>query len=388
MKNKSLLMIPGPIEFGDEVLAQMSKPTGSHVSTEFIDTFGQAIERTRRVFCCPQGQPFIIAGSGTLAMDLAAANLIEPGDNVLVINTGYFGDRFSSILERYGANVTQLRAEIGHRPEIAEVETALKSNHYKLMTVTHVDTSTGVLNDVKALSALGNKYQTLVVVDGVCSVAGEELQMQEWGVDIAFTASQKAVSVPPGLALLVAGPKAIEVFQSRKSPVSNYYADWQNWLPIMKAYENRQAAYFGTPAVNLIRALNTSLGQILEEGLENRFIRHKRISAACKSALSVLGLIEVPANPKVSANTMSTPYYPENISGAEFLKYVAEEGVVLAGGLHPQIKTRYFRIGHMGNVDIGDLLKTIAAIELGLQKSGLVFAIGSGVSTALSTYAQ
>ena len=218
MKNKSLLMIPGPIEFDDEVLAEMSKPTGSHVSESFIDTFGQTIERTRSIFYCPDGQPFIIAGSGTLAMDLAAANLIEPGDNVLVINTGYFGDRFSNILERYGANVTQLRAKIGNRPGIAEVETALKNNKFKLMTITHVDTSTAVLNDIKALSAAGNKYNTLVVVDGVCSLAGEELKMQEWGIDIAFTASQKAVSVPPGLALLVASPKAIEIFNTRKSP--------------------------------------------------------------------------------------------------------------------------------------------------------------------------
>ena len=381
-------MIPGPIEFGDEVLAEMSKPTGSHVSKDFIDTFGQAIERTRSVFCCPDGQPFIIAGSGTLAMDLSAANLIEPGDNVLVINTGYFGDRFSNILERYGANVTQLKAEIGRCPETAEVETTLKSNHYKLMTITHVDTSTGVLNDIKALSALGNKYNTLVVVDGVCSLAGEELRMQEWGVDVAFTASQKAVSVPPGLALLVASPKAIELFNSRKSPVNNYYADWHNWLPIMLAYENRQAAYFGTPPVNLIRALNTSLGQILEEGLEDRFIRHKKISAACKSALSVLGMKQVPTSSLLSANTMTAPYFPENISGTELLKNISSEGVVLAGGLHPQIKTSYFRIGHMGTVDIGDLLKTIAAIELGLQKSGYEFNIGSGVSTALSTYAQ
>ena len=149
-----------------------------------------------------------------------------------------------------------------------------------------------------------------------------------------------------------------------------------------------KAAYFGTPAVNLIRALNTSLGQILEEGLENRFTRHKKISAACKNALSVLGMKQVPASQSCSANTMTAPYFPDNIPGAEFLKRISKQGVILAGGLHPQIKTRYFRIGHMGTVDIGDLLKTIAAIEIGLQESGYEFKIGSGVSTALSTYAQ
>ncbi|MFN2165919.1 MAG: pyridoxal-phosphate-dependent aminotransferase family protein, partial [Anaerolineae bacterium] len=225
MKDRTLLMIPGPIEFEPAVLAAMGAPTTSHVAPDFIEAFGQALERMREVFLCPDGQPFAIAGSGTLAMDLAGANLIEPGDRALVVNTGYFGDRYGALLERYGATVDHVRAPVGGQPSLDQVETALKSTGYKLMTVTQVDTSTGVLADVKGLAALARQYGALMVVDGVCSVAGEELRMTEWGVDLALTASQKAISVPPGLALVVAGPRAMEAFKKRKTPPGSYYAD-------------------------------------------------------------------------------------------------------------------------------------------------------------------
>ena len=149
MKNRKLLMIPGPIEFTPEVLRAMGMPTTSHVAANFIEAFGQALERLRQVFLCPDGQPFVVAGSGTLAMDMAAANLVEPGDKALVVNTGYFGDRFAAILERYGAAVTQVRAPaVGDAPSPAEVEAALRQGGFKLIAVTHVDTSTGVGADV------------------------------------------------------------------------------------------------------------------------------------------------------------------------------------------------------------------------------------------------
>ncbi|TLN12193.1 aminotransferase class V-fold PLP-dependent enzyme, partial [bacterium] len=267
MKNRSLLMIPGPIEFDPAVLSAMGAPTTGHLAPNFIEAFGQALERTRILFQHPEGQPFVLAGTGTLGMDAACANLVEPGDAALVVNTGYFGDRMGDILERYGARVSHVKAAPGGHPSLEEVEGALKSGGYKVMTITHVDTSTGVLADVAGLAALGQRYGALVVVDGVCSLAGEDLRMSEWGVDVAFTASQKAVGVPPGLALMVAGPRALAALKGRKTPVGSYYADWNNWLPVMQAYEARKTGYFGTPAVNLVFALNVSLGQILQEGL-------------------------------------------------------------------------------------------------------------------------
>ena len=251
------------------------------------------------------------------------------------------------------------------------------------MTVTHVDTSTGVLADIKGLAALARQYDTLIVVDGVCSVAGEELWMTEWGVDVALTASQKAVGTPPGLALVVAGPRAMAAFKARKTPVSNYYADWTNWLPVMEAYEARKVAYFGTPAVNLVVALNVSLGLILQEGMEAVFARHRVISKACKAAIAALGLGQVPLSSKVAAHTMTAPRYPAGV-GASLLAHVKRAGVVLAGGLHPEIKAEYFRIGHMGAVKQGDLLATLGAIETGLAACDYKFERGSGVAAAMA----
>ena len=386
MKDRTLLMIPGPIEFEPAVLAALGAPTTSHVAPDFIEAFGQALEHLREVFLCPDGQPFIVAGSGTLAMDLAGANLIEPGDRALVVNTGYFGDRFGALLERYGAQVTHVRAPVGGRPPLEEVEQALREGPYKLMTVTHVDTSTGVITDVQGLATLAHQYGVLVVVDGVCSVAGEELRMTEWGVDVALTASQKAISVPPGLALLVAGPRAMEAFRQRAHPVGNYYADWSNWLPIMEAYEARRPSYFGTPAVNLVWALNVSLGQILDEGMEVRFARHRALSRACKAATAALGLEQVPTEPTFAANTMTAPYYPDGVAAADLLPRIKAAGAVVAGGLHPDIRAKYFRIGHMGPTRLGDVLATVGAIEMGLVSCGHTFEKGAGVASALAAY--
>ena len=382
MKDRKLLMIPGPIEFTPEVMRAMGMPTTSHVAPNFIEAFGQALERLRQVFLCPSGQPFVVAGSGTLAMDIAATNLVEPGDKALVVNTGYFGDRFAAILERYGASVKQIHAPaVGDAPPLEAVEAALKSADYKLMTVTHVDTSTAVGADVKELAALGREHGTLVVVDGVCAVAGEEMRQEEWGVDLALTASQKAIGTPPGLALVVAGPRAMDAFRKRKTPVGNYYADWTLWLPIMDAYEARRPGYFGTPPVNLIWALNVSLGQILDEGMDARFARHRRLSQAFKAAVAALGMQQVPVSPDKSATTLTAPYFPDGVDRT-MLGTVKEAGVIVAGGLHPAIKPLYFRVGHMGVVSASDILATVGAVETGLAKAGHKFELGVGLAAA------
>ncbi len=380
MKGRKLLMIPGPVEFTPEVLRAMGMPTASHVAPNFVEVFGQALERLREVFVCPNGQPFVVAGSGSLAMDMAAANLVEPGDKAMVVNTGYFGDRFAAILARYGAEVTEARAAaVGDEPELAQVEAALSAAQFKVMTITHVDTSTAVGAEVRALAALGQRYGVLVIVDGVCSVAGEEMHQEEWGIDLALTASQKAIGVPPGLALVVAGPRAMEAFHRRQSPVLNYYADWTQWLPIMESYEERRPGYYGTPPVNLIWALNVSLGQILAEGIEARFERHRRLSDALKAGITALGMKQVPVGPDRTATTITAPYYPDGVD-ATLLQEINKAGVILAGGLHPEIKTRYFRIGHMGAVSPSDILSTIGAIERGLAQVGHQFELGAGLA--------
>ncbi len=384
MKGRKLLMIPGPIEFEPEVLQILGSPTTSHVAPDFIESFGKSLEMMKEVWLCPSGQPFIIAGSGTLAMDLAGANLIEPGDNVLVISTGYFGERYAELLKRYGASVKILRSEIGDIVPIDKIEDVLKSGKFKILTFTHVDTSTAVLVDPKPIGELCQKYNVLSILDGVCSVAGEEIRQEEWGIDVALTASQKAIGVPPGLALLVASEKAMNTWKNRKAPVGNYYADWGNWLPIMTSYAERKPSYFGTPAVNLVHALEKSLDLILKEGMENRFNRHHKIASAFRLAIKSLGMNMIAKNDTISANTLSAPYYPEGLNGSEFLSGVTNSGVIIAGGLLGDIKSKYFRVGHMGSVNQGDILTTIGALESALMAADYQFEIGTGIKTALA----
>ena len=388
MKNRQLLMIPGSIEFEPSVMQAMGMPTTSHVGPEFVEVLGQALERTRDVFLSPKGQPFILAGSGTLGMDSAAANLVEPGDKALVVNTGFFGDRFGDILERYGAEVTHLRAPaIGDAPGLQDVDAALRTGQYKLMTATHVDTSSAVRLDVKQLGGLARKYDTLFVLDGVCSVAAEELRMDEWDVDVVLTACQKALGTPPGLAVVVASPRALETFRRRRSPVANYYADWSSWLPIMEAYEARRPSYFGTPAVNLVYALNESLRIILAEGMEARVERHRRMARAVRAGVRAIGLKLVTARTELEPESLTAVYFPKGIDRS-VLGLIKKTGVILAGGLHPEIKPLYFRIGHMGAVGANDVFATLGAIEIGLTQAGYGFDVGAGVKATAKVLAE
>lgn len=178
-------------------------------------------------------QPIVVAGSGTLGWDFVAANLAERDEDVLVLHTGYFADSFADCFETYGVKATQLKAPIGDRPQLPEIEKALKEKKYKLVSVTHVDTSTGVLSEIKALSEMVHRVspETLVVVDGVCSVGSEEIAFDEWGIDVVVTASQKAIGCPPGLCIMMCSGRAIDVFKKRKTPPSSYYASFKNWLP-------------------------------------------------------------------------------------------------------------------------------------------------------------
>ncbi len=383
MTERDLLMIPGPINFDPGVLRAMSAPTTAHTAPEFVERYGQALEWMKQVFGAPTGTPFAIAGSGTLAMDMAVSNMIEPGDRVVALSTGYFSDRMTAILQRYGAEVTALSAAPGQVVPPDQVRGALERVRPKALVMTHVDTSTGVAVDVKALAALAREVApgTLVMVDGVCSIGGMELEQDAWGVDVALTASQKAIGVPPGLGLVVASPRAIETFRRRTKPVASYYCDWASWLPVMEAYLARKVAYFATPAVNLIYALHESLRQMLAEGKTARLARHKRMSDAFKAGIEAIGLKQVPVERRVAADTMSAIYFPEGIDAALIAK-IRARNVVVAGGIHPAIRDRYFRVGHMGVVTAADIAATLAAIEGALVASEFRFDAGAGVQAA------
>ena len=378
--SRPLLMIPGPIEFTDEVMATMALPTPSHVDSAFIATFGQALKDMRAVFLAGGDyQPFVLAGSGTLAMDSAVANLVEPGDRVLVIDTGYFSLRMADICRRYGAEVDLLGVPPGETVSAKQVAAQLQQADYDLVTLTHVDTSTGVLTDAQGIAAVAKDAGSLIIVDGVCATAAEEMRQQDWGVDVYLTASQKAIGVPPGLALLVVSLAGMAKWRDRSTPVGSYYSDWGYWLPIMESYEGLRPSYFGTPAVNLVLALSVSLQQILSEGMEAVFARHRLIGDAVQAGVSALGLGQVPTSAAHAAHTLTCPRYPDGID-ASMLGRVRTNGVILAGGLCPTIKTEYFRIGHMGSVSANDILATLGALEAGLRASG--YAVEPGIALA------
>lgn len=367
MDSSPLLMIPGPVELSPAVRAAAAAPPLSHTSPRLIEAFGTCLERMRRVWCADEAsQPFLVAGSGTLAMEMAAANLLEPGERALVVNTGYFSERMTEILRRSGVEVTEVGAPVGGAPTPDEVREAISQSPVKALFATHVDTSTGVRVDPEPLCRIAREAGILSVFDGVCATAGERFEMAEWEADIYFTASQKAIGVPPGLALLVASERAMAARRAGPPPL---YLDWQVWLPIHRAYEERKPSYFATPATSLVMALEAGLGEILEEGIEARIAAHERTGDTMRAAWSALGLRAVPGS--LAANTLSALYFPEGVDTA-LLPRIAARGVTVAGGLHPAIRTQYFRVGHMGYaVTRPDMLqRTVEAVTGALRDAG------------------
>jgi alanine-glyoxylate transaminase/serine-glyoxylate transaminase/serine-pyruvate transaminase len=381
MADRTILMIPGPIELDTDVLGALAQPQRGHMDGAFAKAFGRALGRAREVFLAPSAQPFVIAGSGTLAMEIATANLIDPGERAVVVNTGYFGDRMRAILERQGARVDEVRAPLGDVPDLGALERTLAGAPAKLVAVTHVDTSTGVRAPVEEVARIAREHGALTVVDGVCSVGGEELRQDAWGIDVALTASQKALGAPPGLALVVASPRALAARRAKKVPVPSLYLDFLEWLPIMESYEKGAPQYFATPATNLVLALDVSLGQLVAEGMDARFARHARQAAAFRAGCRALELSMLPARDAIAANTLSAFYYPKGVDAA-LVGRVRGEGIIIAGGLHPEAKAKYFRVGHMGVMTAADILAAVGALERALVASGYRFEPGVGVGTA------
>ncbi|KAG8887562.1 hypothetical protein FRB98_009468 [Tulasnella sp. 332] len=296
-------------------------------------------------------------------MSHVASNLVEPGENALVLNSGYFGDSFADCLETYGAKVTQIKANIGAAPTLAEVEKALTEKKYKVITITHVDTSTGVLSDAKSITEIVKKVSpdTLVILDAVCAVGSEEIRFDDWGLDVVITASQKAGNGKLTLAVDIHYCEAHASFVHR-------------WIPIMQAYEKGSPMYFATPPVNLIYALHASLTRLTKSGtisLEERFRLHREASQKVKKTLEDLGVKQVPLDPNFSgeenvSNGMTAAYYPAGKGASDIIPKLAKDDITIAGGLHRDIKDKYFRIGHMGvSVEPGrdDLTKLLAGLK-------------------------
>jgi len=387
---RPLVMIPGPVEISPPVREAFAVPPPGHLAADVIEAFGSALGLMRRVWLAsPSAQPFVVPGSGTTAMEAAVANLIEPGDAAVVVNTGYFSDRMVEMLKRAGADVVDLTAVPGEVPNVSRAEGAFEDfaragKKVKALFATHVDTSTGALCDPRPLAALARDRGALSVFDGVCATAAERFEMEAWGADVYLTASQKAIGLPPGLALWVASERALETREARKTPPP-LASDWHAWRPVMQAYETRRPAYFATPPTNLILALAVGLTEILAGGMDARFALHERGSRALSAAWTALGLRAVPTREQNVAHTLSALRYPAGVD-ASLVARIAERGVLVAGGLHPAIRSEYFRVGHMGyaltRTDF--LMRCVDAVASGLAGFGTPVDVEGAVAAMLA----
>lgn len=369
---KKLLMIPGPSPVARSIQNEMGRETIAFGDPDFVKDFKDVIAELKAMFhCC--GEVFIISGSGTLAMEMAAANITAAGDDVLVISHGYFGDRFTEIFLQKNRNVDVLASEWGKIVPLEKISEKLQEKKYAAVIVTHVDTATGTMAPIKEIGQILKDYpDTMYIVDGVCATAGIEEYVDDMGIDILLTGSQKAFGVAPGLALLWAGESALK----RREAIGNipeYYCDFNKWLPIMQD----PSKYFATPPVNLVWALKESLVLINKEGLENRYNRHIKYAKAMQKALEGLGF-RILADPSHRAYTLSNVIYPDGTDDNMFRKILAEEGVQVAGGLGAYAG-KMFRLGHMGNIDEHDLVSVIAAIERTMIRCNMDITPGDGV---------
>lgn len=365
-------MIPGPTPVVRSIQDQMGRETVAFGDPAFVKDFKELIEDLKTLWKT-NGEVFVVAGSGTLGMEMAIANTLKAGDNVLIVSHGYFGDRFIDLCERKKINVDVLSSEWGTIVPVEEIERKLGEKKYQAITVTHVDTSTGVCAPVEEIGKVVKKFEdTLYIVDGVCATAAEPEYVDDMDIDVLLTGTQKAFGVAPGLTMVWASQKALE---RRKclGAIPEFYADFEKWLPIM----NDPSKYYATPAVNLVWALKESVRIIKEEGLENRYVRHKKVAKAMQTALEALGF-KILAEKEHRAVTLSNVIYPEGINDGEFRKILAEEGIVVAGGLGAYAG-KMFRLGHMGNIDMHDLVSAMATIERALYKVGKDVELGKGV---------
>ncbi len=374
-------MIPGPTIVSPRVLRALSKPVLSHVSSEFVEGFAEALELQKKLFIT-EGTPFMLSGSGTLGMEAAIANLVEKGDKVLCVENGFFGEKWEEIVEAHGGVVDRLRFEWGEAVDPKLVKEKLENGDYKALTVEHVDTSTGIANPIDKIGESAKGSDALYIVDSVCGLGGMPLKMDEWGIDLALTGSQKAIGAPPGISLFCLNEEAWKVVENRKTPIGDYYANLKRWKPIM----DHPRGYFATPAVGMVLGMLEALKIIHEEGLKARWERHHKFSKAFHAGIEALGLGSFPAK-GYNAHTLTVPKIPEGVDDAKMRGIMnTKHRVIIAGGLG-KLGGKTVRVGHMGSDTSNDLVATLAAMEMALYELGIVKELGAGVGAAMKELA-
>ena len=371
MPEPKLLLIPGPSPVVPRILDALALPTVSHVSPEMAHDLGEACENLKRIVFSAGGEPFIVAGAGTLSMEMALLNTAGPSDRVLVVSQGYFGDRMAQICAAFGLSHEVLECEWGRAVTPRELDRRIKSKSYNVVVCTHVDTATGACAPVEEYAQVLEKTGAVFIVDGVCATGGIAERMDAWGIDVVLTAAQKCLGTPPGLALCVFSEAAMDKRRALGS-VPAYYSDVLRWLPIM----HDPTRYFSTPCVNEIRAFAEATRIVLEEGLEERFERHELHARALRAGLAAQGFSFF-TDPRFAASTLSVVRYPDGVEDRAFRAGLAARGVVVAGGLGPTAG-QVFRMGHMGNLTSAQVRWAIEVVEATLLGLGRAVETGAG----------
>jgi aspartate aminotransferase-like enzyme len=368
----ALIMLPGPVPVAPQVLRAMSKPMINHRGPEFRRLLDESREKLRSVFNT-ENEILILNGSGTCAMEAAVGNL-GTDKKYIAIENGKFGERLKLLTALYGSS-TAVIADWGTSIEVEQVKQALETGA-DVVTLVHNETSTGMTNDVQQIGALCRKQDALLIMDGVSSIGGIQAPIDRWGVDIAFTGSQKCLGLPPGLSMVSVSDRAWDVIKTAER--RPYYADL---LAHRKSAEKGQTPY--TPAMPLFFALEEALKLLEVEGLEARIDRYSVYATSIRAAVQAMGLELFPKLSPSSAysNTVTAINVPLKMEFVALKKAMNRRGIVIAGG-QERLKGRIFRIGNMGNLSKGDILQVIEKLELILLESGIVDEMEAGTLAA------
>lgn len=339
-----ILLGPGPSMVHPRVLRAMATPLVGHLDPDFLHIMREVQDLLRYVFRTKNELTIPVSGTGSAGMEAALCNFIEPGDAVLIAVNGYFGLRLADMAARYGAEVHTVERPWGEVFDPAEIEAALQKRRYKLLALVHAETSTGALQPhIEAIAAAAHRHGALLVLDTVTSLGGVPVEVDAWGVDVAYSGTQKCLSVPPGLAPLTVSERARQVLHQRKTPVANWYLD----LSLVEKYWGDERTYHHTAPISMIYALREGLRLVAEEGLENRWARHREHAHLLWQGLQALGLqLLVPEAYRLP--TLTTPLVPAGVDEAEVRRRLLHEyNIEIAAGFGP-LKGKIWRIGLMG----------------------------------------
>lgn len=380
--SKQYLLTAGPTPLPPRVLSIASEPILYHRAPAFVEIYERVLANLPRVFQT-SNQVLVFGSSGSGGMESAAANLIVPGDNVIVASCGKFGQRWAQLAEAFGANLHHLEFEWGTPVDPAAIGNKLDEidGPVKAVFTTFSETSTGVLNDVKTINEIVTAAGSILVVDAVSGLGAANLPQDEWGIDVVVAGSQKALMCPPGLGFASVSPKALEI--AGQNPGRRFYFDWEKTA---KGQAKGNSPF--TPAVSLFMALDVALNMILEEeGLENVFARHAVLAKAARAGIKAIGLERFGPDNE-DANVVTAAWLPEDIDGAKVPGRMRDVyGVTIAGG-QDHLKGRIARIAHCGYFGGFDIITALTALEMALRDLGFDVTPGSGAGAAQQVYAE